>query len=120
MNTILVVEDEEINYLYIQEVLRDYNLEIKHAKFVREVEELIASGETFDLILMDIKLPDGNGFDLTKKLKRQFPTLPIIAQTAYAMSNDKQRSIEAGCDDYISKPIVRQKLIDILNDQIKL
>lgn len=120
MKTILVVEDEEINFLYIQEVLRDYTIEIKHAKRVSEVNELISSGVRFDLILMDIKLPDGNGFDLTKKLKQQFPTLPIIAQTAYAMSNDRQRSIEAGCDDYISKPIVRQKLLDILNTQIGL
>ena len=60
---------------------------------------------------MDIKLPDINGLELTKSIKKQMKNIPIIAQTAYAMPGDKEKCINAGCDDYIEKPIDRVVLI---------
>ncbi len=68
-----------------------------------------------DLILMDVQLPGLNGYDATKILKSKFPDLPIIIQTAYAMKSDEEKSFEAGCDDYISKPVslkvLKEKII---------
>jgi len=68
------------------------------------------------LVLMDIRLPDISGLDVTKKMKEARPTLPIIAQTAYALKSDKKKSLEAGCDDYISKPINYQELLRIIDN----
>jgi CheY-like chemotaxis protein len=63
---------------------------------------------------MDIRLPDLNGFEITKIIKQKKPNIPIIAQTAYAAETDRQKCLNAGCDDYISKPTDRIKLIDII------
>ena len=67
------------------------------------------------IVLMDIQLPDTNGFVLTEKFKTYKPDVPVIAQTAYAMTNDKINAIETGCDDYISKPIDSKELLTLMN-----
>lgn len=63
---------------------------------------------------MDIKLPDINGYDVTKSLKKIRKEVPVIAQTAYALPDDRKRAKEAGCDDYISKPLKRQDLYSLM------
>ncbi|HKL07372.1 MAG TPA: response regulator, partial [Bacteroidales bacterium] len=68
-----------------------------------------------DMVLMDIKMPDINGLDATIEIKKKYPDLPIIAQTAYAMEEDEIASQEAGCDDYISKPIRPDNLLTIMS-----
>jgi len=65
-----------------------------------------------DLVLMDINMPEMNGYEATKQIKKIRPVLPIISQTAYAIAGDQKKSIDAGCDDYISKPINRKILIE--------
>jgi CheY-like chemotaxis protein len=64
---------------------------------------------------MDIKMPKLNGIEATKEIKRVRPDLPIIAQTAYAMQEDKEKTLKAGCIDYLSKPIKKGVLISMLN-----
>jgi CheY-like chemotaxis protein len=64
---------------------------------------------------MDIKMPELNGYEATRKIKEMRPELPVIAQTAFAFSDDLQKALEAGCDDYIAKPILKEYLIEKLN-----
>lgn len=104
-STILIVEDEEVNYLFIVEMLKQTGLKLLSAKNGREAIDLCASRPEIDLVLMDIKMPVVNGYDATREIKKIRPDLPIIAQTAYALSGDEEKAKEAGCDDYITKPI---------------
>ena len=70
------------------------------------------------LVLMDVKMPEMNGYEATKQIKKFLPELIIVAQTAYAMQGDNEKSIEAGCDDYIAKPIKKQKLYKLLEKHL--
>jgi hypothetical protein len=79
-----------------------------------EAVELCQKHPEINLVLMDIKMPFMDGYDATKKIKKYFPDLPVIAQTAYAMNEDKVKAAEAGCDDYITKPIKRGELLAMM------
>lgn len=72
-----------------------------------------------DLILMDIRMPVMDGLEATKQIKSIRPELPVIAQTAYAFSEEKMQILSFGCDDYISKPIERKKLIELIDKYLK-
>lgn len=111
---ILVVEDEENNFYFIQAVIRDFDTIIYWAKDGEEAVD-IAMKEDIDLILMDMKLPLKSGYDAVKEIRTKKPQIPIIAQTAYAMSNDKDKVMAAGCNDYIAKPINVNELMDKMN-----
>lgn len=107
---ILVAEDDEDNYYYIQ-VLLD-RLGYKHFR-VDNGEDAVAeclNNPLISLVLMDIKMPLLNGLEATKQIKHKYPDLPIIAITAFAQTGDEFRIIEAGCDDYLSKPIQKKEL----------
>lgn len=116
--TILVAEDVESNFLFLEEVIRKTGAEVLWAKNGQEAVEIFNNNKV-DLILMDIQMPLMNGFDATKIIKKKNPDIPIISQTAYAMSEDRIKSLNAGCDDYIAKPIPSQKLIDMLSAYMK-
>ena len=107
----LVVEDEDHNFAYIQEILRKTQATIIRAKNGIRAIELVKQ-ESIDLILMDIKLPEMDGFKATIEIKKIKPSIPIIAQTAFAMENEKIACLKAGCDDYIVKPFHPSKLLD--------
>ena len=79
----------------------------------------IASEQQTDLVLMDIRLPDANGLELTKEIKAIRPGLPVIAQTAYALTSDRNKSEEFGCDGYISKPISKSELFRIIDETMR-
>ncbi len=119
MINIIVVEDEFVNALLIKEMLKSYNFNLIHFEDGTNLLEFIQTN-TIDLILMDIRLPKGNGFDLTKKIKTIYPKLPIIAQTAYAFETDRQKAKEVGCDDFIAKPINKMMLVNTLRKFIKI
>ncbi len=105
--TILVIEDDTTSLQYIRELLEPDGYEVIACETGWEGHQRLRENPGIDLILMDIKLPDVNGLELTRKIRSSDfrPDVPIIAQTAYAMSQDARKSMEAGCDDYISKPI---------------
>jgi CheY-like chemotaxis protein len=102
---ILVAEDDDLSYTLIKESLRRVNIRTCHARNGREAIDLVKNMENISLILMDIKLPEINGLMATREIKKFKPEIPIIAQSAYASQADIRQSIEAGCDDYITKPI---------------
>ena len=100
---ILVAEDIESNYLLIEALLRkDYRL--LRANNGNEVIELFNT-QTPDLILMDMKMPGMNGIDTTTMLRKTGTQIPIVALTAFAYDNDKLLASEAGCNDFLTKPI---------------
>jgi PAS domain S-box-containing protein len=117
--TILVAEDEEVNYNLMATVLGPTRAMIIRAKTGIEAIERVEADKQIDLVLMDIKMPDMNGFEATKRIKNIRGNLPIIAQTAYAMSTDEESCLKAGCDDYISKPLRIDMLLGKIDDFLK-
>ncbi|RUT79105.1 response regulator [Ancylomarina longa] len=118
MKTILIAEDVESNYLYLEEVIKKTGAKILWATDGLKAVELFHENK-IDLILMDIQMPFLNGFETTKIIKGENPNIPIISQTAYAMAEDRLKSLDAGCDDYIAKPISSKKLLTIVDKYIK-
>lgn len=111
---ILVAEDEETNYLFIEAILEDTNAQLFWAKNGIDAIEMFNDHKDIDLILMDIKMPDMDGITATRKIREKNTFIPIIAQTAYAMSEDKAKCLNAGCDDYLTKPINHKLLLSII------
>ena len=109
--TILVVEDNDRNRRLLKILLKANDYEIVEATTGEEAMTYLDSQKP-DLILMDIQLPKTDGLALTKEIKSRTDTsdIPIVAVTAYAMKGDREKILEAGCDDYISKPIDTKKL----------
>lgn len=119
---ILVAEDESISRMFISKVLAKFGHEVKSVKNGREVLELLAQKETFDVLLTDIQMPLLDGVELTNILRsdKEFLPLaqfPIIAMTAYAMSGDREKFLKAGMDHYLPKPI-DPKLLAIILEQV--
>jgi signal transduction histidine kinase/ActR/RegA family two-component response regulator len=107
---LLIVEDDEMSFLYLKEILKSTSAGLLHAKTGPQAIEMFTDHSDIDLVLMDIKLPGISGYEATRQIK-QIRNVPVIAQTAYAMADDQKKSIEVGCDEYISKPINRKKLL---------
>ncbi|MDA3953985.1 MAG: PAS domain-containing protein [Bacteroidales bacterium] len=114
-SNILIVEDDEDNLDFLRRLLVKHGANVLLAKSGEEAIDVVKSNKQINVVLMDIRLPDMDGFETTQKIKEINPNLPIIAQTAYAMFNDKDKCLEKGCDDYVSKPIDK----DILFKKIK-
>lgn len=114
--TILVVEDDDSNYLYLRTILEKQGHQLIRAKDGLEaINHFRDYQSTIDLILLDIKIPQLDGTEVAKQIKNKCPDIWIIAQTAHALAGDREKTIEAGCDDYISKPISRKELLNKIN-----
>jgi CheY-like chemotaxis protein len=111
---ILVAEDDEVNFIYLNEILKATNAKIYRAKNGLEAINIAESEEKLDLILMDIKMPEVDGLEAAKYITTIKPDLSIIALTAFAMDGDKGLCIRAGCCAYITKPIDKQKLLFLM------
>ncbi|HEX2936430.1 MAG TPA: response regulator [Bacteroidales bacterium] len=110
---ILIAEDEETNYLFVEAILEDTKAQLIWARDGKDVLELINQHDV-DLILMDIKMPEMDGITATRKIRQTNKDIPIIAQTAYAMSEDKTKCLNAGCNDYLAKPISHNLLLSTI------
>lgn len=108
---ILIVEDVESNFLYLNAVLSKIKAHIFWAKNGKEAVDIFRNEKQIDLILMDLQMPEMNGYEATRIIKQENPGVPIIAQTAFAMSDDREKALEAGCDDYLAKPIKSKDLL---------
>jgi len=115
--TVLIVEDDYYNGEYLKEVLQISGFKIIHTIFGNEAIRICLNTQP-DIVLMDISLPDLNGYEVTKEILRHNPHMKIIAQTAYASREDKEKSISAGCCDYLSKPIKLELLISLLKKHL--
>jgi len=118
--TVLIVEDDEISYQYLHKILNKTNLNIIHAISGYEAVDICDKKDDLDLVLMDIQLPGINGYQATEKIREFKPDLPIIAQTAHALPEDRKKSLGAGCNDYLSKPIKRQMLLSKMDHFFKM
>ena len=110
MPKILLVEDNELNRDMLSRRLQRRGFEIVTATD-GEKGVALATSEKPDLILMDISLPGLNGWDATKQIRRNGVATPIIALTAHAMSGDREKTLEAGCDEYETKPVELEVLL---------
>ncbi len=113
--SILIVEDVASNYAFLAATLRKTGAKISWAKNGEVAIQMINDGEQFDLVLMDVQLSGVDGYEVTRTIKNKFPDLPIIAQTAYAMMGEKEKSKIAGCDEYLAKPIRPSLLLETLS-----
>ena len=109
--TILIAEDDDINYCLLVEMLKGTNATILWAKNGQQSIDIIKKHPETDLILMDIRMPEMDGYQATKKIKKMNKDIPIIVQTAFAMVDEQKKSFEAGCDEYVAKPLNTKELL---------
>jgi CheY-like chemotaxis protein len=100
--------------LFLEAILSKNKIHIIRASNGNEAVEMCKKHPEIKLVLMDIKLPKMNGYDATRQIKQHNPNLPVIAQTAYAMLEDREKALAAGCDGYLSKPILKEELLKII------
>jgi PAS domain S-box-containing protein len=101
----LIAEDDKFSYKFLEGFLKQTHAEVIRAADGNEAVEICRNNDHIDLILMDIQMPEMNGLTATEEIKKFNHTVPIIAQTANAISEERQRCIRAGCDDFITKPV---------------
>ncbi len=118
--TILIAEDDNINFLLFQKMMQHKNYKIIRAINGQEAVDFCLNTPTIDLVLMDIKMPIMNGFEALEQIRPIRLNLPIIAQTAYSSSDDKIRIEEAGFTDYITKPLNRERLFELIDKYLDL
>jgi len=113
---ILIVEDDDIGYSLLKEIFADYKFAIERAKDGLEAIEYFKHHKyAFDLVLMDLRLPNINGFEATSKIKNINPSVPVIAVSAYVHSQSINDSKVCGCDDFIAKPFDINHLIALVH-----
>ncbi len=115
--TILLVDDDMRNVFALSSLLENYEMKVIVGKNgIEAIEKLKANARVVDLVLMDIMMPEMNGYDAIKAIRKEkrFEKLPIIALTAKAMKGDREKCIAAGANEYLSKPVEREKLISML------
>lgn len=118
-HTLLVAEDDDTNFLYISTLLTKSKNNIIRACNGQEAIDIVSKYKNINLVLMDIKMPIMNGYDALKMIREISPDLPVVAQTAYALPEDEKSIRQAGFDGYITKPIIKEQLIDIINKLLR-
>jgi CheY-like chemotaxis protein len=115
--TVLIAEDEDSNYMLLKEYLSTLKLNIVRALNGIEAVEACRSDQ-IDLVLMDMRMPEMDGYEATRRIRQFLPHLPIIAQTAYSGEKDVEKAMECGCNNYISKPLNREMLISMIYELV--
>ena len=114
IKTILVAEDDEINFLFINILLRSQTFRVLHARDGQEAIDLCRIHPNISAALIDLKMPFVDGFEASRQIKIIDSSIPILAITAYTTSEDKQRALDAGCDEFITKPVNKEQLAEKL------
>jgi CheY-like chemotaxis protein len=109
---ILVVEDDETSSILLNAILENGQFNLLFAQNGKQAVILLKDNPGIDLILMDMKMPVMDGYEATRQIRKMNPAVPVIAQTAYALSGDTEKARIAGCSDYITKPIKKDKLLE--------
>jgi len=111
---IVIAEDDIISFQYLSTLLEDENMTLLHCLNGTEAVETVRQNPDTALVLMDLKMPEMNGLEATRLIRQFSRTVPIIAQTAYAFTDDIDKATEAGCNDYITKPIQPDALLRLI------
>ncbi len=109
MKKVLIAEDNDSNFILMSYILKKYYL-YERAKNGQEAVALVDQNQ-YDIVLMDIKMPVMDGLEATKAIKEKHPDLPVVALTANAFDSDRQLAVEAGCDDFLAKPVSSEACI---------
>lgn len=115
----LIAEDDFASDMLITQMLSKNNVDIIHVRNGLDAVEKCKSNPDLDIIIMDIKMPVLNGYEATKKIREFNKSVIIIAQTAFALSGDREKAIQAGCNDYLSKPINYEEFKNLLRKYLK-
>ncbi|WP_172594387.1 response regulator [Mariniphaga sediminis] len=116
---IYIAEDDMVSFYFLEEVLTPLKVKIKQAKNGEELLQLIHE-KVPDLVLLDLRMPVMSGLDALAVIRKNHPGLPVVAQTAYAMTEERERCFQCGCNDYISKPIRKTALLKIVEPYLGL
>lgn len=117
--TVLIAEDDDVSSMLLKKNLKNENIEILSASNGLEAVELVKSRPGIDIVLMDIKMPVMNGFEATMQIKRFRPDLPVIAQSAFTSKEYMKKAREAGCDSFLTKPIDKNNMLEIMRLLLK-
>jgi CheY-like chemotaxis protein len=112
---ILIAEDDQISSVLLGKLVRNFSKEVLIVNNGIETVEACCDHPDIDLILMDIKMPLLDGYEATQLIRKFNTSVVIIAQSAFALNGDKEKAIAAGCNDYISKPIIKEHLTELIN-----
>lgn len=115
---ILVGEDEIINFRLLEIMLAITRVALIHAKSGTETLKLFQDSKNIDLILLDIKMPEMDGIEVTREIRKYSLQVPIIIQTAFALEEERIKSMKAGCNAFITKPIKQKELLQIIDSFI--
>lgn len=116
---VLITEDEEVNFFYLKTIFKKTEAKILRAKNGKEAVDIIAQNKGhIDLVLMDLNMPIMDGYEAMRIIKSRHPKIPIIAQTAYTLTEDRLKCMQAGFNDYIAKPINRAALFRLVDHNL--
>ena len=116
--SILIADDELHNFIILEKAMKKTNIKVFHAENGEEAVKIFKENPYIDVILMDIRMPEMGGLEATKYIRSVNRNIPIIAFTAYALSDDEAIALEFGCDDYISKPVRPDYLLKKINEHL--
>jgi CheY-like chemotaxis protein len=115
----LLVDDNKDVLIYMNRILLDTGINVLTARSGAEAIEIIKKHKDIDVLILDMQMPEMNGIEATKEIKKFRKELPIIAQTAYIFEDDKDIILEAGCDACLIKPIRKEHLITVMSSFLK-
>ncbi len=117
--SILIVEDDAANLFFLKELLSRTGARVIVAINGKEAMKQYEENPGIDVVIMDIQIPEVDGYETTRQLKSRNPKIPVIAQTAFAMAEDREKCLEAGCDEYLAKPVMPYKLLQTIQGYFK-
>lgn len=118
-HTILITEDVDFSFIYMEAVLRRTGVKVIWAQNGKEAVEIIKTNPEIDLVLMDMYMPVMDGYTATEIISKLRPSLPIIAQTAFCLAEDIKKCYAAGCTGYLAKPVRKEQLFSTLAQQFE-
>lgn len=119
-NKILIVEDDETNFYLLYFFLSGTNVEIIHARSGKEAIDFFNENDDIEMVLMDLRLPDIDGFSVTEKIKAKKNKIPLIVISAFSGNQERQKAFSSGCDDFIVKPVSKPELFDVMSKYITI
>ncbi|MFQ6610019.1 MAG: PAS domain S-box protein, partial [Fidelibacterota bacterium] len=117
--SVIIAEDDEISQLFFKTIFKNMFKKITYTTTGKETIDECRRNPDTDIILMDIQMPEMSGYDAAREIRKFNKDVIIISQTAYGFSIDRKKALEAGCDDYIAKPIKKKEMLEIINRQIE-